>query len=646
MRNVFLLIGGLLFGALSPVRAQQALADSVKKLLDQPAPDSVHALHLVYHAMYMEPVDMEQAHVLYQQAVEFSVRKHIPYYAGMALRFEATPYHIAGNRAMEINNLQRAIAYLSTVNTTKAKKELGNAYTEVGSWYRYNSQYDSAIHWFIKGLGVLESVGANLTTQYYNMAALYQQLKLPQLQKEYALKSLAAARKSGTPRNIYAGNLVLVHYYNEVGPFDSAKVYLDSAFKYFDPQYEFRFACQYHLLAGITFQNLKMNDSAIVHYNQTYDYAKANHATWNMVEPKIQIGHIYYGDKQYAQAEVVTKEALALAEKDSIPNFMQECHGLLTKIYEETGRFKEANEHIWKYVELKDSIEAGERKTFALDLEKKYETQKKDNELLRQQATIRQKDTINYILIGSAIALILILVLSYRNYRNKRKLQLQRINELETEKQLTATEAVLKGEEQERTRLAKDLHDGLGGMLSGIKHSFTTMQGNLIMTPENQAAFERSMDMLDSSIREMRRVAHNMMPEVLVKYGLDTALRDYCIDINKSGALRVDYQSIGLEQAAIEQSKAIAVYRIAQELINNTIKHAQATHAIVQLSLSNGQLSLTVEDDGKGFEEALTHQSGGIGWYNIRNRVEFLKGKLDINSAPGKGSSILVEVEA
>ena len=112
--------------------------------------------------------------------------------------------------------------------------------------------------------------------------------------------------------------------------------------------------------------------------------------------------------------------------------------------------------------------------------------------------------------------MLIISLLLIRNYKNKQELQQRRITELETEKQLTATEDVLKGEEKERTRLAKDLHDGLGGMLSGIKHSLNAMKGNLVMTPENHQAFERSMDMLDSSIREMRRVAHNMMPEALV----------------------------------------------------------------------------------------------------------------------------------
>jgi two-component system NarL family sensor kinase len=235
-------------------------------------------------------------------------------------------------------------------------------------------------------------------------------------------------------------------------------------------------------------------------------------------------------------------------------------------------------------------------------------------------------------------------MLIVRNYRHLQTIQRQRISDLETEKQLTATEAVLKGEEQERTRLAKDLHDGLGGMLSGIKYSMKTMKGNLVMTPGNAQAFERSMDMLDSSIKEMRRVAHNLMPEGLVKFGLDTALKDFCNDINLSGALKVNYQSIGLDQAVIGQTTAITIYRVIQELINNAIKHAAATQAIVQVSKTNGGLSVTVEDDGKGFDPSILKNAKGIGWNNIESRIDFMKGKVDIQSAPGDGTSVLIEL--
>jgi signal transduction histidine kinase len=153
--------------------------------------------------------------------------------------------------------------------------------------------------------------------------------------------------------------------------------------------------------------------------------------------------------------------------------------------------------------------------------EKKITLLEQEKEL--QQLRLKQKNNFNYILIVSATTLLIISLLSYRNYSQKQKLQQLRINELETEKHLTATEAVLKGEEQERTRLAKDLHDGLGGLLSGVKFSLSNMKDNLIVTPDNMAVFERSLDMIDASIRELRHVAHNMMPETLTKFGLDEA---------------------------------------------------------------------------------------------------------------------------
>ena len=165
-----------------------------------------------------------------------------------------------------------------------------------------------------------------------------------------------------------------------------------------------------------------------------------------------------------------------------------------------------------------------------------------------------------------------------------------------------------------------------------------------MMTPDNTPAFERSMDMLDSSIKEMRRVAHNMMPEALVKFGLDTALNDFCNDNSKSGALQVSDQSIGFENVEIAKTTIITIYRIVQELINNTIKHAIAKTALVQVALTGNQLSVAVEDDGKGFDTAMLNRAKGIGWINIQGRIDFLKGNMDINSQPGSGTFVLIEL--
>lgn len=363
------------------------------------------------------------------------------------------------------------------------------------------------------------------------------------------------------------------------------------------------------------------------------------------------LGRAYFTAGNTALAEKYLQEGLSTAQKNNYLSQQQVALRSLSHLYASTGNYEKAWQSSNNLAQLKDSLTIKINANRRLLLDARFETSKKENLIGQleadkkiQELTIKQKGTLNYILIGGGITLLVISLLSYRNYKQKQKIQQQRINELETEKKLTATEAVLKGEEQERTRLAKDLHDGLGGMLSGIKYSLNNMKGNLIMTPENALSFERSVDMLNSSIQEMRRVAHNLMPEALVKFGLDIALKDFCNDINNSGALQVTYQPIGFDNINVPQTTAIAIYRIVQELLNNTIKHAGASHAIVQLSKTNNIISLTVEDDGKGFDTSVLKSAKGIGWLNIQNRIDFLKGKLDVNSQVGKGTSVLVEL--
>lgn len=355
-------------------------------------------------------------------------------------------------------------------------------------------------------------------------------------------------------------------------------------------------------------------------------------------------GYCLFLNKQYAKSNEYMFEVGRLADILKSSEYKMYAASGLAENFNALSEYKKAAEFLGIQLALSDSISSEKIKINSNYLHIKNKVDIKENQIKLQQASIKRKNILNYVLAISAIGFLITLLLAWRNYTHRKKIQQQRILELETEKQLTATEAVLKGEEQERSRLAKDLHDGLGGMLSGIKHSMGNMKENLIMTPENAAAFERSMDMLDSSIQEMRRVAHNMMPEALVKFGLDTALKDFCNDINQSGALNVSYQSIGMENEVVEQTTAIAIYRIVQELLNNTIKHTSAKNAIVQLSKEQSKITITVEDDGKGFDTSLLNKTRGMGWSNIQNRVEFLKGKIDVHSKAGKGTSVTVEI--
>ncbi len=359
----------------------------------------------------------------------------------------------------------------------------------------------------------------------------------------------------------------------------------------------------------------------------------------------------YIYKKDFGQAQQLSKDALEITYHYHLRYERVKIFAHLSKLAYAMQQVQLGEQYVFMGDQLNDSLINETIRKSTLNLEKKYETEKKEariHHLLAEEQiqtlSNQRKKILIYILIGGFLTLVIIIMLLYRNYKQKQKIQQQRISELETEKQLEATEAVMKGEDQERTRIAKDLHDGLGGMLSGIKYSFITMKENLIMTPDNHQAFERSLDMLDSSIKEMRRVAHNMMPEALVRFGLDTALKDFCNDINQSGALKVNYQSIGMEGIVLEETTSITLYRVVQELLNNTMKHANAKSAIVQLTRLNRQLSVTVEDDGKGFDTNMLKVNKGIGWANIQNRVEFLKGKLDITSKACEGTSVQIEL--
>ncbi|MBK7869195.1 MAG: sensor histidine kinase [Saprospiraceae bacterium] len=201
---------------------------------------------------------------------------------------------------------------------------------------------------------------------------------------------------------------------------------------------------------------------------------------------------------------------------------------------------------------------------------------------------------------------------------------------------------MLRGQEEERGRLARDLHDGLGGMLSGVRQTLNAMKGNQIITEESARSFNRALEMLDTSIGELRRVARNMMPEALLKFGLKDAVQDFCDTLNESRTIQVQYQAFGLENR-LPEAEEIIVFRIVQELLNNVIKHAGAHQALVQLLRDDERFHITVEDNGKGFDLVALEKAPGIGWLNIRSRVDYLGGTLDLRSNPGQGTTVEIE---
>lgn len=632
--------------------AQQHLADSISKVLQQEVADTIRAYNLVMLAMYTEPLDLERAHRIYQEAVDFSLSKNLDYYAGLALYYEATPLGLAGKYQLQMENLNRAADLFLKTDHTLSRRDLARVYGDISGSFRSMGKLDSAVVFSLKSIAILEGLMDNrrVATQCLNLAMIYQQLNLPGKQKEYVDKGLENARLAGNPSALMLGFLQQAGYYTSIYDFQKAKLYADSATVYYSDRFDFSLKQNYFLLKAGTFQNISQFDSAVYYFQKAYENGKTAGSRWNMTEPLMQIGYIHLQQKNYTDAEKFVKMGLEIAEADSVMVFMKEGYGTLSDIYAGSGRYKKAHDYLTRFNTIKDSLLSEERKKFALDLEKKYEVEKHTAQIQQleaekriQELSLREKILIIQSLLGILFTILVVGLLILRNYRQKQKLQQQQIEKLEAEKLLAATEAVLKGEEQERSRLAKDLHDGLGGLLSGIKYSFQNMKENLILTPENAGVFERSLDMLDSSINEMRRVAHNLMPESVYRFGLDSAIRDYCADIHNTGILHIKYQSFGMDTPIPDLSVSVSVYRIVQELVNNILKHAEASYAFVQITRSDSALFVDVEDNGKGMDPDVISGKGGMGWRNINSRVEYLKGTLSLESSEGRGTSIHIE---
>lgn len=536
----------------------------------------------------------------------------------------------------------------------KDSSYLAKTLFNTGSSYRLKEEYENAVKYYEEGKKLFETFGNKtmLAQSYDILQNLFTGMKQYRRALDYGKKAVKMLKEIDNLTMLgTAYNNLGLNYIN-LQLFDSAKICFNEglaiALKTNDKHMEVNLYLNMGdvLIEQGKFKAIKPYMEKALVISREMDLYESETIALKGLSFYFQFVKNYAFAKRYADT------AMALALQFDFRNERQKLYAHLSNLAYSMQDMSFGQYYSLQSNLLEDSILNETIQKSTLEIEKKYESEKKEKQIIQleadkkvQQILIKQKNTLNYILIGAAFSFFLVTMLSYRNYKQKQKFQQQRISELEIQQQLTATEAILKGEEQERTRLAKDLHDGLGGMLSGIKYSFNTMKGNLIMTQENALAFERSMDMLDSSIKEMRRVAHNMMPEALVKFGLDTALKDFCNDINLTGVLRISYLSINVENVMIDQTTAITVYRIVQELINNTIKHAGAANAIVQLTKSNNILSLTVEDDGKGFDKNMLNAAKGIGWSNIQNRVDFLKASLDVKTENGKGTSVLIELK-
>ena len=562
----------------------------------------------------------------------------------------------------ELYNMNGEYAEATKVNTANLAYALKkgtpyqtvNIYKTMAMGFSMQERNDSAIHYYLKALKVYEDAKDSLSMAkvMVNLGVVHDNMGDDKKAIEYCKRSKDIFKRKD--RNAYLVTLTNLALYQAY-----EKQYAESEANYKEALQIALEDKNYNSLAHI-YSDLTDLAYRKKEYPQMLPFAEKfeqiateMQSEYMQLRAKLSMGKALFFNKRFDEAEKYFTEGLKQADQLENNVLLKDIYGmysfLLLSKYNNINEFDKYRQKIDSLTGLanKDRITRATK-----ELETQYETEKKDNQIKLQAASIQQRKIWNYFLAGLLIAIALLGLISVRSYRNKqallqkeKALQQQKILQLEQEKQLAATQAVLQGQDEERSRLAKDLHDGLGGMLSGIKFSFRNMKENMIMTPDNQQAYARNMDMLDGIIHELRRIAHNMMPESLIKFGLDAALQDMCNYIQQTGALKINYQSLGLQGLSVDKNIAIHIYRIVQELLNNILKHAKATEAIVQVAYTNGLFSITTEDNGAGFDIAVLNKqsSNGMGWSSIRNRINSLKGNIDVQSSAQKGTSVFIE---
>lgn len=346
------------------------------------------------------------------------------------------------------------------------------------------------------------------------------------------------------------------------------------------------------------------------------------------------------------------ERALQKLEKVKKPQVKLDVLLTLANINLAAANYKDAYTYKSMETTLRDSITSERMQRNIAELEVKFDTEKKERKILEQNLTIekeaREKNQILYGLIGLGILLLLSFIFFQKRLKDQKTIAAQKqaikdqeITDLQQKNKLLALNSMIEGQEAERLRIAKDLHDSLGGLLSTVKAHFTTIQKEIEQL-EQLNITAKTNNLIDEACIEVRRISHNMMPHALSISGLQGAVEDIAENLRDEGfetTLEINHLP-----EKIEATKEVMIYRLVQEIISNIRKHANAKTILIQILGYKNELNLIIEDDGKGFHYEQAIAKGGLGLKSINSRVQYLDGTINWDSQPTKGTSVTINI--
>jgi signal transduction histidine kinase len=611
------------------------------------------------HALKSTTVDTQKVHILHELCLSQDEPQTVERYARQMLDISLKAsypkgiiwgYNSLGSLSKTKGDYQAALNYHQKALEIlkKEKDELGIAkvVNNIGEAYRLMGNYPKALENYFTSLRTLERLDKQklVAISLSNIAIIYRQQNNNQMALEYNEKSLKIRRKINDRSGMAVSldNIGIIYYnlkktqealgyaLQAIDIREDIKDTLGLASSYnntsniYSDAGDFRLALEYQHKSLAMREYLGDPRGIAMSYNN--------------------LGNIYLLMNEPAKAESYQNRSLEIAKKLGSPELLRNSYESLVKLHKAKNDYRQAMQYQEMLEVMRDSLMNSERSKQIAELHTKYETEKKDLELNKQALELsnskleiaKSRTQRNSLLAG----IVLILLIGYLLY-NRHKLRQRELLQIELLRQQDLrTKAIIEAEEKERTRIAQELHDGIGQQLSAVKMNMSSLQSSLLQNDDQKQVLDNIMTLVDESVKEVRSVSHNMMPNALLKTGLAGAVREFLNRLG-GGRLKIELEIHGLTERLESTTEAI-LFRVLQEIVNNIIKHADASVVNIQLSREGNEISLIVEDNGKGFDTSA--ESEGIGLKNIRSRVEYLGGTVHFDSRPGHGTTISVEV--
>ncbi|WP_375560775.1 tetratricopeptide repeat protein [Bernardetia sp. OM2101] len=396
-------------------------------------------------------------------------------------------------------------------------------------------------------------------------------------------------------------------------------------------------------------------DSSLYYLKITLEIDKKQKNKGGIILSSLNIGGVYMDKKEFSKAKPYLETALEIAFQINAKPLISNTYNSLANFHEKQNQFEKAYLYRTRRQNLQDSILNESNQKEIARLREKYETEKKEQKIitLNQENLIKDLEILQAknrekIQIGTFVFVLLLAGIGV--FSNQKRNQYKQKIAL-AEKDSFYFAALIEAQEQERKRIAADLHDGLGQLLAVARMQVSSLEPliELNTNPKEyeedkeiyQENYEKSVQTLDLACKEIRSVSHQMMPYALIEQGLVSAIKELTNNINEleNNKMKIVFSTNLINQEVathrLNSSLEVSIFRIVQEVIGNSLKHAEATQFEISLNQEQNNIILHLKDNGKGFEANQITNSKGLGWKNIYSRVVMAKGKIDILSENG-----------